>query len=159
MPVVLALFSCILFTALPLIAQQAEETPAAAPPAPAKQLEDTTATAPPAPANGLQVTDFVLGQGYDPMTRSVQDTGTVFDSDVGKIYCLTRVVGCPDETEIVHAWYHDGQNMAKVTLPVKSKSWRTYSSKNIIPSWTGQWEVKVLDENGAVLASRSFEIR
>ncbi len=143
-PLVLALISCTLLAALPLVAQQTEET---------------TATPPPPPAKELRVTDFVLGQGYDPMTRAVLDTGTVFDGDVGKIYCLTKVVGCPDSTEIVHAWYHDGQNMAKVNLAVKSASWRTYSSKNIMPSWTGHWEVKVLDENGAVLASRGFEIR
>jgi hypothetical protein len=143
-PVVLALFLCTLLAALPLVAQQ---------------MEETTAQAPPATGQGLRVTTFVLGQNYDPMAKAVLDTGSVFDHDVGKVYCFTRVVGCPDSTEIVHAWYHEGQNMAKVNLPVKSASWRTYSSKNIMPSWTGHWEVKVLDGNGAVLASRAFEIR
>jgi hypothetical protein len=93
------------------------------------------------------------------MVKAPVDTGSVFAADVGKVFCYTRVVGCADTTQVVHAWYHEGQNMAKVPLNVRSASWRTFSSKNIMPAWTGRWEVKVLDGNGAVLAARAFEIR
>ena len=60
---------------------------------------------------------------------------------------------------MTHAWYHEGETRARVDLPVGSLSWRTWSSKRILPSWTGRWEVKVLDAEGTVLGAAAFEIR
>ena len=140
----LALLFCTIGLALPLPAQT--------------EAEDAGA-APAAAAGGLRVSEFALARDYDPLTKAPVDTGSVFTPDVGKVFCYTRVVGCTDTTQVVHAWYHEGQNMAKVPLSVRSASWRTFSSKNIMPAWTGRWEVKVLDGNGAVLAARAFEVR
>ena len=40
----------------------------------------------------------------------------------------------------------------------KSARWRTWSSKIILPRWTGDWRVDVVSEHGRVLGSVSFKI-
>ena len=48
--------------------------------------------------------------------------------------------------------------MARVSLPVRSAKWRTYSSKKIVPEWTGEWEVQVVDSAGIELAKAKFRV-
>ena len=62
-----------------------------------------------------------------------------FEPDVGQVICFTRIVGATVPTQIIHAWYYEGETMAKVPLDVDSTDWRTYSSKNILPSWKGRY--------------------
>jgi hypothetical protein len=58
---------------------------------------------------------------------------------------------------ITHQWRHDDKIMFEKTFEVKGPRWRVWTSKTLIPSWTGQWTVKVLDDDRSELASRSFE--
>lgn len=109
------------------------------------------------PAAAAQVT-VQLGAQLDRATRSIVDPGDHFAPDVEQLYCLTRIQGLEAPTTVTHAWYHEGESMARVTLNVGSSDWRTWSSKRILPAWTGHWEVKVLDESGKVLATREFVI-
>lgn len=102
--------------------------------------------------------DAQLGTRLDRETRSLVDPTDRFASDVEKIYCLTRIRGLQAPTTVTHAWYHEGEAMARVALNVGSADWRTWSSKRILPAWTGQWEVKVLDETGKVLHTSAFVI-
>jgi hypothetical protein len=81
-----------------------------------------------------------------------------FPSDVGKVYLWCKIEGATDSTMIEHVWYRNGDEMATVELPVKSPSWRTWSSKSLLPEWTGSWEVKILDADGNVLKSVPFQI-
>ena len=81
-----------------------------------------------------------------------------FTEETGQIYCLSRVMNIGAPAAVTHVWYHDGTTMAKVDLNVGSEDWRTWSSKRILKAWTGNWEVKVLDANGMVLASAGFVI-
>lgn len=81
-----------------------------------------------------------------------------FSVDIGKVFVWCRVTGATDETSIKHVYYYMGQEIASVSLPVKSSSWRTWSSKVILPHWVGQWEIKIFDENIVLLASKRFEI-
>ena len=81
-----------------------------------------------------------------------------FSADVERVYLWCRVEGAPDTTEIRHVWYHDGKEMAVVSLPVKSSSWRTWSSKKILPGWIGNWEVRVVGADGGTLATVPFEV-
>lgn len=103
--------------------------------------------------------DLVFGTDVDREIRGIVGAGELFAPDVERVFCLTRVEGLADDTTITHAWYHEGVTRARVDLPVRSSNWRTWSSKLILPGWTGVWEVKVLDSGGTVLASASFEIR
>jgi hypothetical protein len=111
-----------------------------------------------APRQGIWV-EFLFGTGVDLETRSVIDQGTVFTADGEKVYCMTRVHGMSPPTSVTHAWYYEGKTMARVDLTVGSENWRTWSSKSYLPSWTGSWEVKVLDPDGMVLGSAGFEVK
>jgi DUF2914 family protein len=102
--------------------------------------------------------DATFGTDLDRAAREVIGSAEVFAGDVGKIYCLTRVQGLEYPTTVTHAWYHDGQPKARVELRIGSSDWRTWSSKTILPAWTGNWEVKVLDDSGKVLATSGFAV-
>ena len=58
---------------------------------------------------------------------------------------------------ITHQWTFNGEVMFEKTFEVKGPRWRVWTSKTLIPSWIGSWTVNVLDEDRAVLASKSFE--
>ena len=58
---------------------------------------------------------------------------------------------------ITHQWTYNDKVMFEKTFEVKSARWRVWTSKTLIPSWTGSWTVNVLDGDRAVLASNSFE--
>lgn len=111
-----------------------------------------------AEADSVRV-DLVFGTGVDRETRTIVGPAEAFTPDVERVFCLSRIEGLAGDTVVTHAWYHEGRTMARVDLPVRGEHWRTWSSKGIVPGWTGPWEVKVLDADGTVLASASFEIR
>jgi len=111
----------------------------------------------PGPASP-RVAVMVTGHGVDPATRQITGPADTFCAAVGRVYCLTRVVGAADSTSVTHVWYHEGRTLARVELPVRSADWRTWSSKRILPAWTGNWEVAVLDAAGVVLARHAFRI-
>ena len=91
--------------------------------------------------------------------REPVGTDTVFSADVEQVFCFTKITGPGDTTTVSHIWYHGDKEMAKQDLAVKSKSWRTWSSKRIIPEWTGAWRVDVVNETGDLLLSKSFMVK
>lgn len=91
--------------------------------------------------------------------RQPTDTVSTVPSGTERIYYWTRIVGAEDETEVVHVWFHEGEERARVTLRVGSADWRTWSSKALVPEWTGRWRVEVRDSRGEVLGSATFEVR
>jgi hypothetical protein len=58
---------------------------------------------------------------------------------------------------VTHQWTHNDKVMFEKTFEVKAERWRVWTSKTLIPSWTGSWTVNVLDEDRSVMASSSFE--
>jgi hypothetical protein len=58
---------------------------------------------------------------------------------------------------ITHQWTFNDKVMFEKTFEVKAERWRVWTSKTLIPAWTGSWTVNVLDDDRAVLASNSFE--
>jgi len=81
-----------------------------------------------------------------------------FASDVGCVFLWCRVTGAQDTTTIKHVWYYNAEEIASVELPVNASPWRTWSSKTILPTWTGRWEVKILNTAGIELAVVPFTI-
>jgi len=90
--------------------------------------------------------------------RAPTGADSSFASDVGQLYCFTKISGAEDTTSVSHIWYFNGEEKAKVELNVKSKNWRTWSSKRIDPGWIGDWRVEVVSASGDVLSTRSFTI-
>jgi hypothetical protein len=126
---------------------------------PALAQADTTAVAPSKTASQLEVAEIATGLAYDLVRKAPVDTASVFTADVEKVICYTRIKGAESPTQITHVWYHEGQIKAQVKLDIGSANWRTYSSKRLLPAWTGPWEVKVLDDSGTVLATAAFTIQ
>ena len=58
---------------------------------------------------------------------------------------------------ITHQWTFNGDVMFEKTFEVKGPRWRVWTSKTLIPSWIGTWTVNVLDDDRALLNSKSFE--
>jgi len=81
-----------------------------------------------------------------------------FPNTVGKLYCFARIVGAKNPTEVRFIWYYQQQEVSTVTLPVNSSSWRTWSSKTILPSMTGAWKVEIRDTRENLLTSLSFTV-
>ena len=90
--------------------------------------------------------------------RVAQGEATRFSSDIGEIYLWCRVIGAKDSTHVEHLWYYKGEEKASIKLPINGASWRTWSKKTIMPHWTGQWEVKIVDADWRVLKTLSFTI-
>jgi hypothetical protein len=84
---------------------------------------------------------------------------TSFSGDIERLYCFTKIVSNQDEVTVFHVWLHNDQVMARVPLSTKAKVWRTWSSKKILPSWTGKWRVDVEAPDGTVLSSKEFEVK
>lgn len=91
--------------------------------------------------------------------REPVDSVVAFPVQNGKLYCFTRVVGAQEPTVVYHLWYREGQLMSRVELPVKSSSWRTWSAKNLLEDWPGDWRVEIQDASGQLLQTLSFQLR
>lgn len=104
----------------------------------------------------LDVADAVVTTAVDD--RQPADTLSTVPADVGRVFLWTRVTGAEGETRVAHVWHHGGEERARVELRVASPDWRTWSSKRILPSWTGAWRVEVTGPGGEVLETVSFTV-
>ncbi len=129
---------------------------AAQPAAPAKEPARPAAAEPAkAEATAAAVADAKLGTGV--VDREPQGVAESFKSDVGKVYCWTKVTGA-EGTEITHAWFKGEEKMGEVKLAVKYPSTRTWSAKTIPADGKGDWRVDVVAADGTVLKSLSFKV-
>lgn len=87
--------------------------------------------------------------------REPQDSVLSLGSNEKKIYYFTELRGMKGKTAI-HRWQYEGKVMAEIRFKVKGERWRIWSSKNLVPGWTGAWKVSVVGEDGKVLASNGF---
>jgi len=108
-------------------------------------------------AQGLKITEMAFSEKVENHKPVKADTS--FSYSVGKICCFTKVEGAKDTTQISHIWYHDDKQMAKVDLSIRSSYWRTWSSKQILKSWIGNWRVDVVNAAGDVIKSKGFVIK
>ncbi len=102
-------------------------------------------------AGSLQLEDATITT--EIVDQMPVDQVTSYPADYGKLFCFSRILGAEAETEVTHVWYYQDDELARVTLPVRSSNWRTYSSKRFLPQWAGQWQVKIFhgeDELGSL---------
>jgi Protein of unknown function (DUF2914) len=76
--------------------------------------------------------------------------------DNTRVYFFTEIQGLNGHT-ITHRWKYNGKVMAEVSFQVNGDRWRTWSSKNMLASWLGKWQVSVLDEGGNLIDQSEFE--
>ncbi len=89
--------------------------------------------------------------------REPVDTLEMLSTDTNRVFFFTDLRGLGGQI-VTHRWEHNGQAMAEITFRVGSGArWRVYSSKNLLPEWTGTWKVVVNNENGETLHTSTFE--
>ncbi len=109
------------------------------------------------PETGMQVEQVVICQ--DVVQRTPIGIADVFSKDSGHLFCFTRVLGGSLDSMIIHNWYYKGNLQASVRLPVRSASWRTWSTKGLDPDMIGEWMVEILSEDGTPLHSIIFFVQ
>ncbi|BCR04395.1 hypothetical protein DESUT3_14640 [Desulfuromonas versatilis] len=110
----------------------------------------------PAFAAALEVAEGVITTQV--VDREPVDAVESYPATVERLYCFTRVTGAEGETRVFHVWFHKGEELARVELPVRSPDWRTWSAKTILPSLSGEWTVEVQDAEGKALKILSFSL-
>lgn len=132
--------------------QAADQAPPAAAPTPAPAADKpATAPAPAQPAGSVarsQLTSAI--QNNEPV-----DKITALSNDQTRIYFFTDVRNLGGQ-KITHRWEHKGKVMSEIPLDVGGSPWRTYSSKTLDPSWTGEWKVTAVDGTGNTLSATTF---
>lgn len=106
---------------------------------------------------GLTVQKFAFCEKVEK--REPVNASKEFSSDIGRVYLWTSIYGAKQPTMIKHVWYYENEKMIEIPLSIKYKRTRTWSYKNIMPEWTGDWHIEVVDENGNVLKKLSFKIK
>jgi len=102
----------------------------------------------------ISVSEATIATGIDHLVPiGISET---FPATVGTLYAFTKIEGSEGETQVLHRWIHGGKVRAEIPLSVRSKSWRTFSSKVILPEWKGDWKVEILTEDGSLLFSLPF---
>ena len=114
-----------------------------------------------APASAQDTAPAASAPASDKVARAVFTTGvadreptdqiTSLKNDVQQVYFYTELKGLEGQS-VAHKWEHAGEVKAAVTFDVKAPRWRVWSSKQLDPSWTGEWTVSVVDASGATLA-------
>jgi transcriptional regulator with XRE-family HTH domain len=75
------------------------------------------------------------------------------------VYCFTEILGVEKPINIKHVWIYKGGAVMTTILPVRSKSWRTWSKKLIYPDLKGKWQVIILGPQKQKLASIEFTVK
>ncbi|MFO7740047.1 MAG: DUF2914 domain-containing protein [Desulfatiglandaceae bacterium] len=104
----------------------------------------------------LEVADAAVC--LEVVNRECVGMNTVFPSNVGKLFCLTRINGAKGPGQVTHVWYFGQTERARIALNIQNTSWRTYSSKIIQSHEIGDWHIDVLGLEGELLKIIRFEI-
>ncbi len=131
----------------PAPATDTAEAPVAANPA---KLYPTTRAAVPLPGvvTRAQLTHDI--KDLEPV-----DTVSTLAHDQTRIVYFTEIHDMAGQT-VKHRWEYNGQIILEVPINVGTSRWRAYSSKTLLPSWTGDWKVSVVDAAGGTLSVNTF---
>lgn len=91
----------------------------------------------------------------DVKERTPVEIITEADQSLGKIYFFTNIRNLSGD-RITHRWVYKDKVKAEVSFDIKGDRWRVWSSKNLWHTWTGTWRVDVLNAQGEVLLSNTF---
>lgn len=80
------------------------------------------------------------------------------NNTLGKIYFFTNIRDLKGEY-ITHRWIYDDNVMTNVRFEIRGSRWRVWSSKNLWPTWVGQWRVQVLLDDATMLYESTFNYK
>jgi hypothetical protein len=72
-----------------------------------------------------------------------------------RIYFFTEIAGLQDKT-IRHRWIYNNEVLAEIPIPIGGPNWRVYSRKKLLPAWTGEWTVVIIDEDDNFLGKKKL---
>lgn len=81
-----------------------------------------------------------------------------FPSNIGRVYCYSKVVGASKGDIVRHIWYYNDKPISEVSFNVTSSSYRFYSYKTIPAYAKGKWRVDLTMQDGTVLKTTDFTI-
>ena len=91
----------------------------------------------------------------DVQNREPTDTLTSLSNDHNKIYFFSELTGLGGQT-VTHRWIYQGKTMSEVKFAVGGPRWRVWSSKSLLPQWTGEWRVSIIDGSGNEVGGGTF---
>ena len=77
------------------------------------------------------------------------------DNSFGKIYFFTNLRNLQGQ-RVKHRWIYNNKVMAEVEFDVKGPRWRVWSSKNLWPTWLGEWTVELINSKEEVFFKKEF---
>ena len=106
---------------------------------------------------GFTISRMVMSERVtDREPNGIADT---FSADVETVFCFLETKDINIDTVISFVWYFEGQEKARITLPLqKGLRWRTYSSKKLA-NMKGSWTVELQENSGIVLNTVSFKVQ
>jgi len=110
----------------------------------------------PGQALALEVADGVISTAV--VNRNPVDIIERYPAAAGKVSCFTHLTGAEGVSRIFHVWYRGQQEMGRIELPVRAADWKTWSTKDMFPDWTGAWRVEVIDQDGRLLKVIPFTL-
>ncbi|MCK5503752.1 MAG: DUF2914 domain-containing protein [Thermodesulfovibrionia bacterium] len=91
--------------------------------------------------------------------RKPEGVADTFSADVETVFCFLETQDINVDTTISFVWYFEGQEKARIPLPLqKGMRWRTYSSKKLA-NMKGNWTVELQETSGIVLNTISFKVQ
>ena len=91
--------------------------------------------------------------------REPDGIADTFSADTETVFCFLETQNINVDTAISFVWYFEGQEKARITLPLqKGMRWRTFSSKKLA-NMKGNWTVELKDNSGIVLNTVSFKVQ
>jgi hypothetical protein len=106
-------------------------------------------------AGAGEVSRAVFTTGIDNR-EPVSTVDNLDSSDLRSVSFFTELQDMAGQT-VTHQWTHQDKVMFEKTFEVKADRWRVWTSKTLIPAWSGTWTVNVLDNDRSLLASKSLE--
>ena len=115
------------------------------------------AAAPAAPPAAAATAGSVARAQFTSSVQNLEPTDklTALGNDKTRISFFTELKDL-DGHKVTHRWEHDGKVIYEQSFDVTSPRYRTYSSKTLDPSWTGEWKVSVIDDHGGTLSANTF---
>jgi len=87
--------------------------------------------------------------------REPTNTVQSLTNDVGQVMFFTELRDMNGQTAL-HRWEHNGKVVAEIEFNVRGPRWRIWSSKNLSPDKTGDWNVSVINGAGEVISSKTL---
>lgn len=111
--------------------------------------------------SGLELIQLVVAERINRTERIPEAPGASFESTLGKVFAFAVIKNPNERTQVQFQWRRDGKVVHSLPLKVgkSDRGWRTWASARISRRTIGRWEVRVLDDTGALLGRRAFEVR